>query len=221
MIYDHDSAQAPPPTPIPPETAAQAAPGPSGKSRDAQVPGGVVPVAPSDQERMVQGIPPLASREAPGGCDAAPRKGRPGRPVGCHPEMSLAAYRRATGRTAIAKAMASRGLAALEGSPLADEVIRWQAAVVSDLGGDLSEAQRTILGHGAVLHAIALTIATAIGKHPQLCLYGSASRKRIAPVINDYVRVTRALNADLRLLGLRRRAKELPSAVEILEEENP
>jgi hypothetical protein len=124
---------------------------------------------------------------------------------------------RMTGFHAQVKALSRRGLSALDGrSALARAVRDWRAAVMVDLGGeaDLSQAERTLLDVAA---QDVVLLAVADGWLRENAAGVVNRRKRaFVPLVEQRLRVATHLADQLKLLGLRRRAKPVPSLREIL-----
>lgn len=128
------------------------------------------------------------------------------RAEGTHAHESKAARRQRVAYRSVLKLVREGGLQSIAETKLGHEVGRWTAEVTADLGGDLSAAQRTVLGHAAIKHAVALLLGAALAKYPDLVFADGGPW--VAPIVDVYLKTSRALTDDLKLLGLRRVAKD-------------
>jgi hypothetical protein len=92
----------------------------------------------------------------------------------------------------------------------------WQAQIASDLGDELSAQERTLLGVAAVDMAL-LAVADAWLKENGGAIV-NRRRRTFVPLVGERLRVASHLAELLKTLGLKRRAKQLPSLAEIMRE---
>jgi hypothetical protein len=85
-------------------------------------------------------------------------------------------------------------------------VRRWKDDVRRDLGGDLTQAQETILEGAAQKWIIAASIADYITRQGSLV----SKRRSVAPVVLQYLQVVDSLERTLERLGLQRVARDTP-----------
>lgn len=91
-------------------------------------------------------------------------------------------------------------------SAIAVVVRRWKEDVRRDLGGDLSQAQETILEAAAQKLVIRDSLGDWLLRQPSLV----TKKRQALPVLSDYLRVSDSLARDLERLGLDRAAKPVP-----------
>ena len=146
------------------------------------------------------GIPPDAPR-------ATRQSGRIGRP----PVHGLKTLRRAVTQLTTRR---------LDGrSAIAVAVRRWKEDIRRDRGGDLTQAQETILEGAAQKLIIRDSLADYIARQGGLV----GKKKAVAPVVASFLQVCDSLNRDLERLGLEREAKrfDLMAAIAELQRQPP
>lgn len=111
-------------------------------------------------------------------------------------------------------ALTKRGISALDGrSASARHVARWKADVTADLGGDLSTAKRTLLEVAAMDVALLAVADSWLREHAAGVI--NRKRKTFVPLVTERLRVAAHLADVLKLLGLERKAREVPSLDEL------
>src|SRR5438093_8787470 len=108
--------------------------------------------------------------------------------------LSLLTTRRLDGRSAVAVA-----------------VRRWKEDVRTDLGGDLSRAQETILEAAAQAWIILSSLDDYIARQPTLV----TKKRALLPVVVQRMQIAEGLARNLERLGLERRAKPFDLAAEL------
>jgi hypothetical protein len=88
-------------------------------------------------------------------------------------------------------------------SAVAVQVRRFMADITSDLGGDLSRAQATILEDAAQSWIIRQSLDDYLARQPSLV----TKRRTLLPIVTDRMRIAEHLAKQLDRLGLQRTAK--------------
>jgi hypothetical protein len=123
---------------------------------------------------------------------------------------------RVSGFHALVAATSRAGLSALDGRSSTARAIRlWQAQVAADLGDDLSAQERTLLDVAAVDMAL-LAVADAWLKDNAGAIV-NRRRRAFVPLVAERLRVASHLAEVLKLLGVKRRPRPIPSLREYLE----
>lgn len=86
-------------------------------------------------------------------------------------------------------------------------IARWKAEVESDLGGNLSTAQRTLLEAASGDMALLLLADGFIASTTGIL---NRRKRCFAPIVADRLRVAASLKDTLKTLGLERKAKAVP-----------
>jgi hypothetical protein len=98
------------------------------------------------------------------------------------------------------------GLAVVHGrTTLGRELAYWRESLASDLGGDVSTAQATLIERVACKRLLVGAIETFLLSNPSTVLL-----KERLYLLNVYRMMSDSLRADLVTLGLQRRAKPVP-----------
>ncbi len=104
-------------------------------------------------------------------------------------------------------------------SALSRALASWRGEIESDLGGDLSAQERTLLEIASGDAALLALADAAIGKMGEGVVSGRGRNRAFVALVADRQRVAQALADRLRLLGLKRRPKPVPMPWEWTEEE--
>jgi hypothetical protein len=129
-------------------------------------------------------------------------------------QMARRAYRK-SGFHALVRATSRAGLSALDGRSSAARAIKlWKAQVSADLGDNLSAQERTLLDVAAV-DMVLLAVADAWLRENAAKVVNKR-RRAFVSLVEQRLRVATHLADQLRLLGLKRVPKPLPSLSELL-----
>jgi hypothetical protein len=90
-------------------------------------------------------------------------------------------------------------------SAVAVAVRQWKADVRSDLGGDLTRAQETILEAAAQAWVILSSLDDYIARQPSLV----TKKRRVADVVMQRMQIAEGLAKNLERLGLNRKAQDV------------
>jgi hypothetical protein len=114
-------------------------------------------------------------------------------------------------------AVKARGLAAIDGrSAVGRQLNAWQAGVRADLGADLSAAEETLLALAVRDLAVVLTADGEIARLGDGIVTGRGRGRGFIQLVRDRQAAASALEARLRLLGLKRRPKPVRSLAEVI-----
>jgi hypothetical protein len=124
---------------------------------------------------------------------------------------------RVSGFHGMQAALTKRGLSALDGrSASARHVARWKADVTADLGGDLSTAKKTLIEVAAMDVALLAVADSWLRENAASVL--NKRKRTFVPLVAERLRVAAHLADVLKLLGLERKARELPTLAQYLQE---
>jgi hypothetical protein len=122
-----------------------------------------------------------------------------------------------TGKTALKAKVKIRGLQAIDKRTLAGAALcRWRKELAEDLGGEdqLSAAQKTLIDHASRTILFVDTLDLWIMENGTLV---NRKRRCVLPVVRERQQLADSLARTLQLLGLKRRAREIPTLAEYLE----
>ena len=109
------------------------------------------------------------------------------------------------GFRALERILRQHGLSALDQrSTLARELAHWRQSLASDLGGDPSTAQATVIERVAAKRLMVGSLETFLLQHPST-FFG----KEHLYLVNLYRQLSDSLRTDLVTLGLERKTKEM------------
>ena len=116
------------------------------------------------------------------------------------------------------KALSHAGLSALDGRSAQARALKvWKAQVAGDLGDDLSAQERTLLDVAAVDMALLAVADSWLRENAAQVV--NRRRRTFVPLVAERLRVAGHLADTLKLLGLKRRARQVPSLRDYLAKE--
>ena len=143
-----------------------------------------------------------AEREAPTGAEmgaGAAADGAPSRPRGGRPRKGGYVLMRTTMRSLTTRRLDGR-------SAVAVAARRWKADVESDLGGDLTRAQETVLELAAQTWVMVQALDDWIMRQPSLV---NARKRMVVPALLQRQQLADSLCRQLERLGLERKVREV------------
>ncbi len=122
---------------------------------------------------------------------------------------------RISGFHGVKQALSRAGTGGLDGrSRAARAVARWRSGIESDLGNDLSTAERTLLEAAAGDVALMAVADTWIGANAQAII--NRRKQAFVPLVLERLKVASHLADLLKILGTKRRPKPVASLQELL-----